>query len=309
VLRPEYKGYWQFFGRIDVGEGWFFHSPVPAGTTTDNYDFHGLIQNVAGFPFKAEFDHVGFWDLRVAVAERYQVGRVFIAGDAAHSHPPYGGFGLNNGLEDVVNLGWKLQAQLEGWGSDKLLQSYGEERHPIFKETGEDFIAGRIEWDRKFLERHSPETEGHDGFLKAWRERESDLAGRLMSYEPNYEGSPVIAGRAGGKTTAHGDHSYKSRAGHHLAPQMLSSGKNVFEELGPGFALLAFGASDTDVGAFTDAARALNMPLKVIRDTQAGGREAYEAKLTLVRPDQYVIWASNSGPGNANTLLAKALGR
>jgi hypothetical protein len=73
--------------------------------------------------------------------------------------------------------------------------------------------------------------------------------------------------------------------------------------------LLAFGASDTDLGAFTDAARALNMPLKVIRDTQAGGREAYEAKLTLVRPDQYVVWASDSGPGNANALLAKALGR
>ena len=90
----------------------------PPGTTTDNYDFHGLLQKVAGFPFKAEFDHVGFWDLRVAVAERYQVGRVFIAGDAAHSHPPYGGFGLNNGLEDVVNLGWKLAAQLKGWGSD-----------------------------------------------------------------------------------------------------------------------------------------------------------------------------------------------
>ena len=124
VLHPDLKGYWQFFGRIDVGEGWFFHAPVPAGTTTDNYDFHGLIQNVAGFEFTGEFDHVGFWDLRVAVADRYQVGRVFIAGDAAHSHPPYGGFGLNNGLEDVVNLGWKLAAKLKGWGSDELLQSY-----------------------------------------------------------------------------------------------------------------------------------------------------------------------------------------
>src|SRR5581483_6747509 len=59
VLSPELKGYWQFFGRIDVGEGWFFHAPVPPGTTTDNYDFHGLLQKVAGFKFKAEFDHVG----------------------------------------------------------------------------------------------------------------------------------------------------------------------------------------------------------------------------------------------------------
>ena len=110
VLHPDLKGYWQFFGRIDVGEGWFFHAPVPADTTKDNFDFHGLIQSVAGFKFACEFDHVGFWDLRVAVAENYQVGRVFIAGDAAHSHPPYGGFGLNNGLEDVTNLGWKLAA-------------------------------------------------------------------------------------------------------------------------------------------------------------------------------------------------------
>ena len=85
VLHPDLKGYWQFFGRVDVGESWFFHSPVPANTTRDNYDFHGLLQRVAGFPFACEFDYVGFWDLRIAVAEKYQVGRVFIAGDAAHS--------------------------------------------------------------------------------------------------------------------------------------------------------------------------------------------------------------------------------
>src|SRR4029077_9713958 len=144
VMHPDLNGYWQFFGRIDVGEGFFFHAPVPANTTRENFDFHGLIQKVAGFNFACEFDHVGFWDLRVAVAERYRVGRVFIAGDAAHSHPPYGGFGLNNGLEDVTNLGWKLAAALQGWGSEMLLRSYGEERRPIFKETGEDFIASRI---------------------------------------------------------------------------------------------------------------------------------------------------------------------
>ena len=130
-----------------------------------------------------------------------------------------------------------------------------------------------------------------------------------MTYEPNYEGSSVIAGPPGGKTTAHGEHSYASRAGHHLAPQTLSSGKNVFEELGQGFALLAFGASDADTGRFAEAARALNVPLNVIGDTQAGGREAYEAKLTLVRPDQYVVWAGNDSPADAKPLLARAVGR
>ena len=120
-MHPDLNGYWKFFGRIDVAEGWFFHAPVPKDTTRDNFDFHGLLQEAAGFKFAAEFDHVGFWDLRVAVAEKYQVGRVFIAGDAAHSHPPYGGFGLNNGLEDAINLGWKLAAKLDGWGGDTLL--------------------------------------------------------------------------------------------------------------------------------------------------------------------------------------------
>ena len=98
ALHPDLKGYWRFFGRIDVGEGFFFHAPVPKDTTPENYDFQALLQIAAGFPFSCEFDHVGFWDLRVAVASTYRQGRAFIAGDAAHSHPPYGAFGLNSGL-------------------------------------------------------------------------------------------------------------------------------------------------------------------------------------------------------------------
>ncbi|MGO9686524.1 MAG: FAD-dependent monooxygenase [Beijerinckiaceae bacterium] len=308
VLHPELKGYWQFFGRVDVGESWFFHSPVPANTTRDNYDFHALLQSAAGFPFACDFDYVGFWDLRIAVAEKYQQGRVFIAGDAAHSHPPYGGYGLNNGLDDVANLGWKLAATLNGWGSGALLPTYTEERRPIFKETAEDFIEAGIQKDAVFLAHHDPDKDRAD-FERAWKEHSTGAVPRVMTYEPHYEGSPIVFGPPHGVSSARGSHTFKARAGHHLPPQLLSSGRNVFEELGRDFTLLAFDGEDQTVAAFEKAARTLGVPLKIVCDNYQDGRAAYEAKLMLVRPDRYIVWTGDSAPTDAAGVIAKAVGR
>lgn len=306
AMHPDLRGYWMFFGRVDLGESFFFHAPVPRDTTRDNYDFHGLMQRAAGFNFKCEFDYVGFWDLRIAVAEKYQVGRVFIAGDAAHSHPPYGGYGLNSGLDDVVNLGWKLAARLKGWGSDALLSSYSEERRPVFKETAEKFIEARIRLERELLANYSPERD-REAFERAWREIQGESRARTLTYEPHYEGSPIVFGPPGGVSSAHGSHTYKARAGHHLPTQLLSSGRNVFEELGPDFTLLAFDADDRAVGAFEQAAREKGVPLKVVRDRV--GQNAYEARLILVRPDQHVVWLGNEAPGDAGAVIGRAVGR
>ena len=307
VLHPDFKGHWQFFGRVDVGEGWFFHAPVPKGTTTENYDFLGLMQKAAGFPFAATFDYVGFWDLRISVADRYREGRVFIAGDASHTHPPYGGFGLNTGLEDATNLAWKLAGALQGWGGEPLLASYSEERRPIFAETGEAMIAGGIENDREFLERYDPER-NREEFERAWEKLKAHSGTRQQSYEPHYEGSSVVMGPPGAKCSIHGKHTHAAQAGHHLAPQLLSSGRNVFEELGPDFTLLAFGADEPAVAAIEAGAAALRLPLKVIRDSFEDGRTAYEARLTLVRPDQFVAWTGETTPVDARGLLAKVAG-
>ena len=312
VMHPDLKGYWKFFGRVDVGESFFFHAPVPRDTTRDNFDFLGLLHAAAGFPFACEFDHVGFWDLRVAVAERYRVGRAFIAGDAAHSHPPYGGYGLNNGLEDAVNLGWKLAARLDGWGGDALLSSYGEERRPIFHEVAEDLIAARIKRDGEFLARYNPARDRAE-FERAWKSRENEIGTRAQSYVPNYAGSPVVCGPPGAVSTAHGEHLFKARAGYHLAPQPLSGGRDMGRELsgkrGCGFTLLAFDADDGAVGALRAAAGALKVPLKIVRDSYAGGREKYESRMILVRPDQHVAWTGDSAPTNVPAIMRKITGR
>jgi len=308
VMHPDFDGYWQFFGRVDVGESFFFHAPVERATKRDGFDFRGPIRRAVGADVAIEFDYAGFWELRNAVAETYRAGRIFIAGDAAHSHPPYGGFGLNNGLEDAINLGWKLAAVLQGWGGEGLLASYSAERQPVFREVAEDFIAARIAADAAFLKQNNPERD-RAGFERAWAGREGDLGQRVQSYEPNYEGSPVVAGPPGGRCSAHGTHSFAARAGHHLSPQPLSTGRNVFEQLGRGFSLLAFDAGDNSVGAFRAAAGALPLPLTVIEDTRREACEAYGASLILLRPDQFVAWSGDAAPADVAGLLRRVAGR
>jgi 2-polyprenyl-6-methoxyphenol hydroxylase-like FAD-dependent oxidoreductase len=305
VLHPELGGYWKFFGRVDLGSTWFFHAPVPPGTTRDNFDFKTFLLEAAGAEFDVAFEHIGFWDLRFALADSYRAGRVFIAGDAAHSHPPYGGYGVNSGLEDAVNLGWKLAASVKGWAGPGLLDSYEAERRSVFASTARDFIEKSIVVDRDFLARHDPARDRTD-FEATWRMRQSGARAEVNAFEPNYEGSPIVFGPEGAVSSAIGSHAYAARAGHHLTPQPLSSGKNVFEELGQGFTLIDLGTNETAT-AFETAASALNVPLKVIRDHAADGREKYAARLILVRPDQFVTWAGEDA--EPMHVLQRAIGR
>ena len=306
VVHKDLRGYWRFFGRVDDNGHWFFHAPAPANPK--EHDVRRLLHEAAGFHFSCSFDHIGSWNLHVSVADDYRRRRVFIAGDAAHSHPPYGGFGLNSGLEDAVNLGWKLAAVLEGWGGEALLQSYAEERRSVIRETTEYFIEDRMGEDRVFFDRYDPER-NPDEFIQAWKDHRAAGTRRTLAYVPHYEGSPVIAGPFGSACGAVGEHRLAARAGYHLSPLRLTSGVNVFESLGRCFTLLAFDAEVSAITEFEHTARQFAIPLQTVRDRLDGDNRSYGARLVLVRPDQHVAWTGDTAPVDTAALMSKVAGR
>jgi 2-polyprenyl-6-methoxyphenol hydroxylase-like FAD-dependent oxidoreductase len=126
------------FGAMPLGEG-VHRVVVPAGGVAEDRtvaptleDFRRQLRAYAGTDLGV---HSPRWLSRFGdatrLAERYRVGRVLLAGDAAHIHPPTGGQGLNLGIQDAFNLGWKLAAEVDGWAPEGLLDSYHTERHPV----------------------------------------------------------------------------------------------------------------------------------------------------------------------------------
>jgi 2-polyprenyl-6-methoxyphenol hydroxylase-like FAD-dependent oxidoreductase len=128
----------RMFGFAPLGDG-VYRVVVPAAGVVDDRavaptldEFKQQLSVTAGTDFGV---HSPRWLSRFGTAtrqaERYRVGRVLLAGDAAHVHPPMGGQGLNLGVQDAVNLGWKLAAEITGWAPADLLDTYETERHPV----------------------------------------------------------------------------------------------------------------------------------------------------------------------------------
>jgi hypothetical protein len=233
---------------------------------------------------------------------------VFIAGDAAHSHPPYGGYGINTGLEDVRNLGWKLSAELQGWGGNNLLESYTGERRPVFVSTARDFIERFIEEDREFIDSHNPNVDQAD-FDAAWEQRRADSNAGVSGFSPHYEGSPLVDGPIGGTSRAVGSHDFNAQPGHHLAPSSIASISDLFGALGAGFSLIASNTAGDVIDQFTKSAQELGIPLAVVRSEIDGELAGYETDLILVRPDHFISWVDNGSPFEARDVLATSIGR
>jgi 4-hydroxyisophthalate hydroxylase len=176
----------------------------------------------------------------------------------------------------------------------------------VFASTARDFIEKSIFTDRDFLAAFDPSKDAA-AFEAAWDARRKRAVGEVHSFAPNYAGSPIVAGQPGGVTSARGEHSARARAGHHLTPSVLADGRNVYERLGRGFTLLAFGAADS-ANHWSRMAAELRIPLSVVHDPGEAAKAAYEAELVLVRPDQHVAWAGAAAEAEAERILPTAAG-
>ncbi|MCY3878766.1 MAG: FAD-dependent monooxygenase [Rhodobacteraceae bacterium] len=303
IMRPHLQGYWQFLGRVDLDGTWFYHSPVETG----KIDHKAHLQDAVGGEFDVDLLYSGFWDLRFAVVDNFRRGRVFVAGDAAHSHPPYGGFGINLGFEDARNLGWKLAAELAGWAGADLLQSYNAERRGVFVSTADDFILRMIQDDAEFLRRFSPDRDSAE-FAAAWQRRADGGDADVVEYCPHYSGSPIVAANSGPGPGAKGRHRHDAIAGAHLSPQRLADGGMSSERLGDGFTLIGIGISGEHMLNYGREAEAAGIPMAGLELEASESTGRWNASVILVRPDHFVAFASKRPPDSIGTWLRRSVG-
>ncbi|MFI8100694.1 FAD-dependent oxidoreductase [Streptomyces sp. NPDC086023] len=210
------------------------------------------------------------WRVNVRMARRFRVGRVFLAGDAAHVHPIAGGLGMNTGIQDAFNLGWKLALAVEGRGGTELLDSYEQERGPVAAWTLK-ITDERMEHVTAAVRRPGTGTE-------------AALTGEVP---PGYRWSPLAEGTGAGRSVP-GD----------PAPDIpLPGGTWLSEALaGGGFTLLGTG-SGTGPGlaavaaAHGGAVRPLAVGTALGAAAEAAVREAFAVTgdaLVLIRPDHHV---------------------
>ena len=138
---------------LDVGDLWTFGCPK---LTIGDAKPEAMIRAALALDADVEILSRDDWTAHQLVAERYRAGRAFLAGDACHLHPPFGGYGMNMGIGDAVDLGWKLAATLAGWGGPALLDSYELERRPIHRRVVDErqrigVVPGHIELGRHLL--------------------------------------------------------------------------------------------------------------------------------------------------------------
>jgi 2-polyprenyl-6-methoxyphenol hydroxylase-like FAD-dependent oxidoreductase len=305
------EGTWATIVAINGRDEWRFS--LIGGAEQREYtdeETKAAIRRAVGCDFEFEILSVLPWVRRELVAERYRDGRGFIAGDAAHVMSPTGGFGMNTGIGDAVDLSWKLAAMIEGWGGDDLLDSYGAERQPVGARNVAE-ASGNL---RRMLSvgRHDDlldsTPQGEATRQRVGREfseimrREWHTLGIHLGYR--YEGSP-ICWPDGSPAPPDDPRTYvaTARPGHRAPHAFLADGRSTLDLFGRAYTLLVFGADVTEAAPLLAAAKQREMPMTVVALAEPQIGALYQRKFVLVRPDGHVAWRNDRMPDDAPRLV------
>jgi 2-polyprenyl-6-methoxyphenol hydroxylase-like FAD-dependent oxidoreductase len=296
-------------GPLDPADTWWIIA-FGVDRETGEREAGRIIDAAAGVPVRATVLSTDPWTARMQIVDRMRQGRVFLAGDAAHLNPPFGGHGLNTGIGDAVDLGWKIAATLDGWAGPRLLDSYEIERRPIQERvireatvnmgvTSPELVAAGLD-----AEGAAGESARRAAGARIQATKRAEFHALDLVLDVRVAPSPVIAdsGLLAGQVTT--GHPGSPAAGARLPHAWLDSGRSLYDELGAGFTLVTRrrGAA---ADAIAKAARAGGVPLKVL---DVDDRALRGAALALVRPDGYVAWAGNRAPDSADDLIGTVRG-
>lgn len=258
------------------------------------------------------------WVRRQLVADTYRAGNAFLAGDAAHLTSPTGGFGMNTGILDAVNLSWKLAAVLEGWGGDSLLDSYEIEQRPVairnVNEAGDNLrrmLAPRFTapdpsmFTSDSAEAAKTRTEFGQAYTDAMS-REWNTIGIHLGYV--YEGSPAVVPDGSLMPRPQVSH-YEptARPGARAPHAWIAEGRSTLDLFRKSFVLLRFDGN-VHSDSLEEQARIAGLPLEIVDIADSDVADLYESKLVLVRPDGHVAWRGDSAPSDPAEVLRKVSG-
>ena len=292
ILNPQMRG---MMYSQDGCETWVVHYQVPPGIDWHDVDGKAVIAAMIGADVDFEIISGGPWTGGLAlVAEHYQRGRAFLAGDAAHLFTPLGGLGMNTGIGDVMNLCWKLAAAHKGWAGPRLLESYEIERRPIGIRNAQLGIRCTHVMDGWAVPADfEADTAAAETARRAFGARimEEDRPQYLtvgIQLGERYEDSPII--RPDG-TEAPPDtwdnYTPLDRPGARAPHFWLAPGRALYDAFGKGFTLIDFGAPD-EARRLVMAAQTRSVPVKILSLDRPA--EFFRNKLLLIRPDQHIAW-------------------
>lgn len=315
IVNPEIRA---LLIHVDDTDRFLIHTTIPKDGDPTAMDPRAILRSMADANVDLDLISAVPWTAGYSlVAQSYGSDRIFLAGDSSHLFTPTGGLGMNTGVDDAANLGWKLAALHHGWGGRKLAGSFEAERRPIglrninfargfansvgtvpvTAEVERDSAAGRVE------------REALGARLGAHARSEFIIPGIMLGVR--YAGSPIVVEdiRFGApppdQPNAYTPNSFPGARAPHL---WLEPGIALYDRLDPEFTLLRLGGSTADVSAIQAAATLRGVPLEILDVTSDHARELYGVDLALVRPDQHIAWRGNHAPDDAVALIDRVRG-